>query len=153
MSRRIAIAFAGAVCSAIRAICTAPVNSETTSRTHPSAASDRASFRLQEAAFLRTVDRHNTANVVTADLPRYAGTHVAYLCDVDKVVRAGLILGECGSTAEPLDLFIHLPTAGLHDGERLRVLGVMEPPAMWTDITGHTVYYAFIKARFVDRQS
>ena len=106
----------------------------------------------KEAAFLRTVDRHNTANVVTGDLERYAGTHIAYECAVDKIVRPGLILGECGSSAEPLDLFIHVATAGLHEGERLRVLGVMERPAMWTDVTGHTVYYAFIKAMFVDRE-
>jgi hypothetical protein len=113
---------------------------------------NRAQLRAREAAFLRTVDRQNTANVVTGDLVHFAGTHIAYTCDVDNVVKPGLILGQCGSDAEPMDLFIHLATAGIRTGERLRVLGVMERPAMWTDITGHTVYYAFIKAVFVERR-
>ena len=109
-------------------------------------------MHAQQAAFLRTVDRHDTANLVTGDLVRYAGTHVAYVCDVDNVVKTGLILGQCGSDAEPIDFFIHLPTAGLHKGERLQILGVLENPAMWTDVNGHTVYYAFIKALFVNRR-
>ncbi len=109
-------------------------------------------MHAQQAAFLRTVDRHDTANLVTGDLVHYAGTHVAYVCDVDNVVKTGLILGQCGSDAEPIDFFIHLPTAGLHKGERLQILGVLENPAMWTDVNGHTVYYAFIKALFVNRR-
>jgi hypothetical protein len=114
------------------------------------ASASQASLRAREAAFLRGVDPHNTANVVTGDLVHFAGTHVAYACEVDRIVRAGLILGQCGSVQEPMDLFVHLPTGRLHLGERLRVLGVMEQPAMWTDVTGHTVYYAFLRAVFVD---
>ena len=119
---------------------------------YPAAATARRDLRdAGEAAFLRTVDRHNTENVVTGDLVHYTGTHVAYTCEVDRIVRPGVILGQCGSAQEPLDLFIHAPTTHLHAGERLRVLGIMEPPAMWTDVTGHTVYYAFVKAVYVDK--
>lgn len=123
------------------AFCMVPAKSHTVGASRP----------VQEAAFLRTVDPRDTANVVTGDLVHYAGTHVAYACDVDNVVRAGVILGQCGSAAEPLDLFIHLPTSHVHTGDRLSVLGIMEPPAAWTDVSGHTVYYAFVKAIFVNR--
>ncbi len=100
---------------------------------------------------MKTVDPHNTANVVTGDLVGFAGKHVAYTCAVDGIVRAGVILGNCGSSFEPMDLFVELPTAQVHVGDRLRVLGVLERPGSWTDLWGHTVYYAFLKARFVDR--
>jgi hypothetical protein len=117
----------------------------------PAAAlASQPSLRAREAAFLQTVDRQKTAYVVTGDLVRYAGTHVAYTCEVDNIVRPGLILGQCGSEQEPMDLFVRVSTGKLHDGERLRILGVMERPAMWTDIMGHTVYYAFMRAIFVD---
>lgn len=115
------------------------------------AGADPPRLSAREAAFMRTVDRQNTANVVTGDLVRFTGTHVAYLCDVDNVVAPGLILGQCGSAEEPMDLFVHLPTRGVRAGDRLRILGVVEPPAMWTDLSGSTVYYAFIKALYVDR--
>lgn len=105
---------------------------------------------VQEAAFLKTVNPLHTANVVTGDLVAYTGKHVAYACEVDRIVRAGVILGQCGSDAEPMDLFVELPTAGLRTGQRLRVLGILEHPASWTDLWGHTVYYAFLKAVFVD---
>jgi hypothetical protein len=104
----------------------------------------------QEAAFLRTVNPRNTANVVTGDLAAYAGTHVAYTCVVDAIVRDGVILGQCGSEAEPMDLFVRVPTQRLRFGERLRILGVLERPASWADVTGHTVYYAFLRAVYVD---
>jgi hypothetical protein len=104
----------------------------------------------QEASFLRTVDPTRTANFVTGDLARYAGMHVDYVCDVDTIVRAGVILGQCGSEAEPIDLFVRLRTDHLRVGDRLRVLGVMEQPATWADVMGHTVYYAFVRAVFVD---
>ncbi len=105
----------------------------------------------QEARFLRSVDRQNTANLVTGDLSYYTGSHVAYTCDVDTIVRPGVILGQCGSEAEPIDLFVRLSTAHLRTGDRLRVLGIMEQPASWADVMGHTVYYAFLRAVFVDR--
>jgi hypothetical protein len=105
----------------------------------------------QEAAFLRTVNPRNTANVVTGDLAAYASTHVAYTCVVDSIVRDGVILGQCGSDAEPMDLFVRVPTAHLRAGDRLRILGILERPASWADVTGHTVYYAFLRAVYVDR--
>ncbi len=108
------------------------------------------SLAVQEAAFMRTVDRAKTAYVVTGDLVHYAGTHVAYTCEVERIVQPGVILGDCGTEAEPMDLFVHVPTQRLHAGERLKILGVMEPPGTWTDISGHTVYYAFMKAVFVE---
>lgn len=103
-----------------------------------------------EAAFLKTVNNRNSSYVVTGDLAHYAGTHVAYTCSVDAIVRPGVILGQCGAEAEPVDLFVELPTEHLRAGDKLRVLGVMERPATWTDVTGHTVYYAFVRAVFVD---
>jgi hypothetical protein len=106
---------------------------------------------IQEAAFMKSVDPRQTANVVTGDLVAFAGKHVAYTCAVDGIVRAGVILGQCGSEAEPMDLFVELPTSQIHLGDRLRVLGVLERPVQWTDLWGHTVYYAFLKAHFVDR--
>jgi hypothetical protein len=105
---------------------------------------------VQEAHFLRLMDRQNTASRVTADLSRYTGSRVAYVCAVDGIVRPGIILGQCGPDAEPMDLFLKLPTQHLRLGERLRFLGVMEEPATWADVTGHTVYFAFVRAIFVD---
>jgi len=119
----------------------------------PPAGAQERSLEAREADFLRTVDPHNTAYVVTGDLVRFAGTHVAYVCGIDSMVQRGLVLADCGTEAEPMDLFVHLPTAGLHVGERLRILGVIERPAQWTDLMGHTVYYAFMKALYVKRQS
>jgi hypothetical protein len=150
MIRRYVIAAALSV--AILGAAATAAESTPVSQIRAAPANAQAKLRLQEAAFLRTVDRQNTANVVTGDLVHYAGTHVAYICDVDNVVKPGLILGQCGSEAEPMDLFVHLSTTGIRVGDRLEVLGVMEQPAMWTDITGHTVYYAFLKAIFVNRK-
>lgn len=104
----------------------------------------------QEARFARTVDRRDTANVITGDLSYYTGRHVEYACEVDSIVRPGVILGQCGSEAEPIDLFVRLPTGHLHAGDRLHVLGIMESPVSWSDVTGHLVYFAFLRAVFVD---
>jgi hypothetical protein len=93
----------------------------------------------QEAAFLRTVNRKRTASVITGDLPSYAGSHVAYTCDVDEVHRKGVIVGQCGPEAEPVGLFIEMPNVRVQTGQRVRVLGILEPPVPWTDIFGHTV--------------
>jgi len=120
-------------------------------RAHSSAPADKALARsVQEARFLRAVDRQNSLGRVTGDLSSSTGSRVAFVCAVDGIVRRGIILGQCGSVAEPTDLFVKLPTQHLRMGERLRVLGVMEAPATWVDVTGHAVYYAFVRAVFVD---
>jgi hypothetical protein len=119
-------------------------------RAQSSAPEKGLSRSTQEARFLRSVDRQNTASRVTGDLSSYTGSRVAYVCAVDQIVRPGIILGQCGSDAEPMDLFVKLPTEHVRMGERFRVLGVMEAPATWADVTGHTVYYAFLRAVFVD---
>jgi hypothetical protein len=103
-----------------------------------------------EKALSRSVDRQNTASRVTADLSSYTGSRVAYVCAVDGIVRPGIILGQCGTDAEPMDFFVKLPTQHVRMGERFRVLGIMEAPATWADVTGHTIYYAFLRAVFVD---
>ncbi len=105
---------------------------------------------VEEARFLHSIDRQNTASRVTADLSSYTGSRVAYVCAVDGIVRPGIILGQCGTDAEPMDLFVKLPTQHVRMGERFRVLGIMEAPAAWADVTGHTIYYAFLRAVFVD---
>lgn len=81
----------------------------------------------------------------------YAGSPVAYSCNVDAVLRKGTIIGQCGPETEPVDLFIEMPGARVKTGQRVRVLGLLEPPIPWTDVFGHTVYYAFVRAVFVDR--
>ncbi len=106
---------------------------------------------LTEAAFLHTVNPRLTANVVTSNLTFFAGTHVAYECEIQHVVQAGVAQGDCGTSEEPVSLFIHLPTGRLHEGDNVRVVGYMENPIPWTSVTGRTVYYAFVKALFVDR--
>ncbi len=114
------------------------------------AAARPLSRAAREAAFVRSVDPAKSANFVTSDLRYYTGTHVNYTCEIETIVRPGVVLGQCGSEAEPIDLFVRLSTAGRHVGDRLRVLGIMEAPASWADVTGHTVYYAFLQAVFVD---
>jgi hypothetical protein len=121
--------------------------------TAPSPSPSPASRRNAEAAFLRTVDSRYNANYVTGDLPRYAGKHVAYTCTVDAIVDATLMLGQCGSPDEPVDLYVRVVTANLRVRDQLRVLGVLEKPVPWTDIFGHTVYYAFVRAVFADKLS
>ena len=112
------------------------------------AAATSAATSPAERAFARTV-RPLTAEAVTADLTAATGEHVAFDCSVVSVVDAGAIVGQCGRVQEPVDLYVHLRTAGLRPGARLRVLGEMEAPSQWVDITGHTWYTGFVKARFV----
>ena len=103
-----------------------------------------------ERQFARSVGSL-TANDVTANLPGNIGKRVAFLCDVNVVVDAGTIIGQCGKDIEPVDLYVHLATKGLRVGQRLRVLGEMEAPSQWVDVRGHTWYTGFVRARFVDR--
>ena len=101
-------------------------------------------------AFARTVEPIS-AQAVTGNLRGDVGKHVRFTCAVVTIVDRGSIVGQCGETYEPVDLYVHLSTAGLKQGDRLRVLGEMEPPSMWVDITGHTWYTGFVRARYVDR--
>jgi hypothetical protein len=111
-----------------------------------------ASRAHEEALFMRTVDMAtDDANATVGDLQKNAGKHVAFDCWVEQVVRNGVMIGQCGNPDEPIDVFVKLPTAGLHIDDHLRVLGVMEQPAVWADVTGHPVYYAFLRAVYVDR--
>ncbi len=91
------------------------------------------------------------ANAITGDLPHQAGRAVAYYCGVETIVKPGVIIGQCGPDQETVDVFVKLPTGKLKVDDRLRVLGVVETPAQWSDITGHTVYYAIVRAVYVDR--
>jgi hypothetical protein len=112
------------------------------------AASSRAH---QEAVFMHDVEADTDANATVGNLKGNAGKHVAFDCFVEEVIRNGVMIGQCGNPDEPIDVFVKLPTAGLHIDDHLRILGVMEQPAEWSDITGHPMYYAFMRAVYVDR--
>jgi hypothetical protein len=105
-----------------------------------------------EALFMRTVDAAtDDANATVGNLQGNAGKHVAFDCFVEQVVRNGVMIGQCGNPDEPIDVFVELPTAGLRIAEHLRVLGVMQQPAEWSDVTGHPIFYAFLRAVYVDQ--
>jgi len=112
------------------------------------AASSRAH---EEAVFMQSVNTNVDANATVGNLQGNAGKHVAFDCFVEEVIRDGVMIGQCGNPDEPIDVFVKLPTAHLHIDDHLRVLGVMEQPAVWADVTGHPIYYAFLRAVFVDR--
>ena len=134
--------FAAFACAAaIAAPAAAALPSTTPSRT------------AQEAAFIRSVKPNQTANDMTANVVAHTGEHVAYRCVIEEIERPGVVVGQCGSAEEPVDLYLKLPAGTWRVGERLRVLGVMDVPASWSDAGGHTVYYPFVKAVFVDRLS
>lgn len=100
---------------------------------------------------MRTVVRHQTADDMTANVLAHTGEHVAYICELDEITRPGLVVGQCGEAEEPVDLYLRMPPGIWRVGQKLRVLGIVEPPATWSDVSGHTIYYPFIKAVFVDR--
>jgi hypothetical protein len=114
-------------------------------------ASTLPSRAQQESAFLKVVDAQSNADAVAGNLMGAVGKHVDYECWVEQVVREGIMIGQCGNPDEPIDVFVKLPTDHLKIGDHLRVLGVIEQPAVWADVTGHPVYYAFMRAVFVDR--
>lgn len=116
----------------------------------PVRATSTVSRAAQEAAFLKTIEADKTAYVVTGDLVHFAGVHVNYVCDVEGIVRPGVAIGQCGYESEPTDLFLNMPTEHVKVGDRYRILGIIERPESWTDLLGHTVYYAFVRAVFVD---
>jgi len=92
-----------------------------------------------------------TANQITSNSDYYVGRHVAFDCTVDAIVRADTLVGQCGKEIEPIDLYIRMTTRGRTVGDRFHVLGVMLPPASWTDAMGHTVEYPIVRAVFLDR--
>jgi membrane-bound lytic murein transglycosylase B len=107
--------------------------------------------RAQEAAFMRLVKRNQTANDMTADVPAHTGEHVAYTCSIEEIERPTVVVGQCGPEEEPVDLYLELPAGKWRTGQRIRVLGIMDHPGSWSDVSGHTIYYPFVKAVFVDR--
>jgi hypothetical protein len=107
--------------------------------------------RAAEAAFLRNVNRDQSADEMTDDVPRHTGERVAYTCSIDEIVRPGVVVGQCGPEDEPVDLYLELPPGRWRTGQVLRVLGIIDRPGSWSDVSGHTVYYPFVKAVFVDR--
>ena len=90
---------------------------------------------------------------MTANLRGVVGKRVAFVCEIVSIVDRGTMIGQCGKEIEPVDIYVHMPTVHEKTGERVRVLGEMETPAMWVDVSGHPWYTAFVKARFVDHLS
>jgi hypothetical protein len=113
-------------------------------------ASGLSQSRAAERAYLRTVSPL-TANDVTSNLRGVVGKHVAFVCEVVAIVDRGTMIGQCGKEIEPIDLYVHMPTTGTKTGQRYRVIGEMETPSLWVDVSGHPWYTGFVKARFVDR--
>ena len=92
-----------------------------------------------------------SANEVTGNLLRNIGKRVAFICTVTAIVHPDTMIGQCGREAEPVDMYVLTPTAGYRIGTKLRVLGEMLPPGQWVDVTGHSWFTPFVKAKFVDR--
>jgi hypothetical protein len=107
--------------------------------------------RAREAAFMRLVKPNQTPNDMTADVLAHVGEHVAYSCEVAEMTRPGVLVADCGSEQEGVDLYVKMPTEHWRVGDKLRVYGVLDTPASWSDAGGHTVYYPFIRAVYVDR--
>jgi membrane-bound lytic murein transglycosylase B len=110
-----------------------------------------AERRAQEAAFMRSVKPNQTANDMTGNVLAHVGERVAYTCRVEEVTRSPVVVGQCGADSEPVDLYLKLPPGHWRVGDKIRVLGILDTPASWSDISGHTVYYPFVKAVFADR--
>jgi hypothetical protein len=113
-------------------------------------ADNLAQSKAAERSYLRTVTPL-TANEVTANLRGVVGKRVAFVCEIVSIVDRGTMIGQCGKDIEPVDIYVHMATAGKKSGDRVRVIGEMETPALWVDISGHPWYTGFLKARYVDR--
>jgi hypothetical protein len=109
-----------------------------------------AHMSTPERAYARTI-APASANEVTANLIKNIGKHVAFICTVTAIVHPDTMIGQCGRDAEPIDMYVLTPTAGYHVGTKLRVLGEMAPPGQWVDVTGHSWFTPFVKAKFADR--
>ncbi len=62
-----------------------------------------------------------------------------------------MVVGQCGPDEEPVDVYLKLPPGNWRVGQTVRVLGILDTPASWSDVSGHTIYYPFVRAVFVDR--
>ena len=109
-----------------------------------------ADRRTQEATFMRTVKPNLTANHMTSDILGHVGDRVAFICEIEELTRPGVVVGQCGSDGEPVDLYLKMPGTW-HEHETVRVLGTMDTPSSWSDVGGHTIYYPFVKVVFADR--
>jgi hypothetical protein len=107
--------------------------------------------RAQETAFMRSVKPNQTANDMTSNVLAHTGEHVAYTCKLEEMTRPGIAVGQCGADEEPVDLYLKLPAGTWRVGQKLRVLGILVAPASWSDVSGHTIYYPFVKVIFADR--
>lgn len=106
--------------------------------------------RAKEAAFMRTVRPNLTADAMTSNVLGHVGERVAFICEIEELTRPGVVVGQCGSEGEPVDLYLELAgTWRVH--EKLRVLGTMDTPSSWSDVGGHTIYYPFVNVGFADR--
>ena len=104
----------------------------------------------EERTFARSVTSLTAADV-TSNLRGVVGRRVAFVCSITSIVDSATAIGQCGKDIEPYDLYLHFATHGVKPGEKLRILGEMETPGVWVDVTGHPWYTAFVKARYVDR--
>ena len=109
-----------------------------------------AERRAKEAAFIRTVKPNLTADAMTSDVLGHVGDRVAFICEIEELTRPGVVVGQCGSEGEPVDLYLKLP-GSWREHERVRVLGTMDTPSSWSDVGGHTIYYPFVNVIFADR--
>ncbi len=106
--------------------------------------------RAQEAAFMKSVKPNQTPNDMTANVLAHVGERVAYMCEIEELTRPGVLVGSCGSDEEGVNVYIKMG-GKWREGDKFRVLGILDTPASWSDVSGHAVYYPFIKAVFVDR--
>ena len=113
----------------------------------PNISADR---RAKEASFMHNVRPNLTANEMTSDVLGHVGDRVAFICTIEELTRPGVVVGQCGTEGEPVDLYLKLPGTW-RSNERVRVLGTMDTPASWSDVGGHTIYYPFVNVVFADR--
>ena len=111
-----------------------------------SAAQSRAA---EEAAFLNGVDRNETANAMTGDVPYFTGSKIKLRFTVEAIVGPGVMVAQCGKRSNRSTSTCAPRTEHRHAGDVLRVLRVVDT-LFWTDLMGHTVYYPIVNARFVD---
>jgi hypothetical protein len=113
-------------------------------------ASIAAQRSAQEAAFMRLVKPNFTVEDMTSNVLAHTGEHVAYICQIEELTRPGVVVGQCGPDEEPVDVYLKLPGTW-RIGQRVRVLGILDTPASWSDVSGHTIYYPFVRPVFIDR--